>query len=294
MSRFTLRGVGTALVTPFQPDMSVDHGALRALVAAQVAAGIDFLVACGTTGEAAAMNEDEQAAVIETVVAAAGGRIPVVAGAGGPDTRGVLNRARRFAALGVEAILSVTPYYNKPTAAGLLAHYQYIADGCEKPLILYNVPGRTGCNLEPESTADLARHPNIVAIKDANATIEHHVRLAAAVPDDFVVFSGDDAATLPVMALGGVGVISVASNLFPGRMVELARACASGNWETARKLNRLLSPAFGALFIESNPIPVKAAMAARGDLAEVYRLPMTPISPANRETLLAALRAAGV
>lgn len=280
-----LRGCGTAIVTPFRRDETIDEAALKRLIEYQIEGGVDFLVACGTTGESVTMTEDEQARVVQLTIETVKGRIPVVAGAGGYNTREVIEKIERYATLGADAILSVTPYYNKPTQEGLFQHYRAIAESSALPIILYNVPGRTGCNLEPALVARLAEFETIVGIKEASGNISQIGEIASLVDDSFLIFAGDDSVVLPVAALGGVGVISVASNLLPRDVSRLTHACVDGRLEEARALYRQLTPIFKAMFIESNPGPVKAALAMIGLIEEVYRLPMVPLSPANRAAL---------
>lgn len=280
-----LRGCGTAIVTPFRRDETIDEAALKRLIEYQLEGGVDFLVACGTTGESVTMTEDEQARVVQLTIETVKGRIPVVAGAGGYNTREVIEKIERYATLGADAILSVTPYYNKPTQEGLFQHYRAIAESSALPIILYNVPGRTGCNLEPALVARLAEFETIVGIKEASGNISQIGEIASLVDDSFLIFAGDDSVVLPVAALGGVGVISVASNLLPRDVSRLTHASVDGRLEEARALYRQLTPIFKAMFIESNPGPVKAALAMIGLIEEVYRLPMVPLSPANRAAL---------
>lgn len=280
-----LRGCGTAIVTPFRRDETIDEAALKRLIEYQIEGGVDFLVACGTTGESVTMTEDEQARVVQLTIETVKGRIPVVAGAGGYNTRAVIEKIERYATLGADAILSVTPYYNKPTQEGLFQHYRAIAESSALPIILYNVPGRTGCNLEPALVARLAEFETIIGIKEASGNISQIGEIASLVDDSFLIFAGDDSVVLPVAALGGVGVISVASNLLPRDVSRLTHACVDGRLEEARALYRQLTPIFKAMFIESNPGPVKAALAMIGLIEEVYRLPMVPLSPANRAAL---------
>jgi 4-hydroxy-tetrahydrodipicolinate synthase len=289
-----LRGCGTAIVTPFARDERIDESALRRLVEFQIEGGVDFIVACGTTGESVTMTAEENACVVEIAIDAAAGRAPVVAGAGGYNTREVIERIERFAELGADAILSVTPYYNKPTQEGLYQHYRAINEASALPVILYNVPGRTGCNMEPSTVARLAELERISAIKEASGNITQIAEIASLVDDSFGIFAGDDTVVLPVAALGGVGVISVASNLLPDRVSALTHACIEGRFDEARRLNAALAPVFKALFIESNPIPVKAALAMTGMCEEVYRLPLVPMSEANRARLRDVLVEAGV
>jgi 4-hydroxy-tetrahydrodipicolinate synthase len=295
MSDFNeLRGCGTAIVTPFQHDETIDEAAFRRLVNFQIEGGVDFIVACGTTGESVTMSDDEQARVVELTLEASAGRIATVAGAGGYNTREVIEKIQRYESLGADAILSVTPYYNKPTQEGLYQHYRAIAAETGLPIILYSVQGRTGVNLEPATVARLAEIENIVAIKEASGNISQIAEIASLVDESFKIFAGDDSVMLPAAALGAVGVISVASNLLPKPVSDLCRACLDERYEDARELNRRLTPIFKTMFIESNPIPVKAALAMIGMIEEVYRLPMTPISAVNRARLEAVLFDAGV
>src|SRR2546425_4884158 len=289
-----IKGCGTALVTPFRRDGSLDVPALRRLVQFQLREGIDFLVPCGTTGEAPTLEHDEYLDVIRVVVEEARGKAPVVAGAGGNNTRKVVDLVREIRPIGVQAILSVAPYYNKPPQEGLYQHFKTIADSTDLPVILYNVPGRTSSNIEPATVARLAKIPNIVGIKEASGSITQQMELVAAVSPDFKVLSGDDAFTFPLMALGGVGVISVVSNEVPGRVTRLAHLMLEGKIEEARKLQFELLPLFQANFIETNPIPVKAALAMMGMIEEVYRLPMCPMKAENRAKLEKAMQAAGL
>ena len=289
-----LKGCGTAMVTPFRRDESIDEAAFRRFVEFQITGGVDFLVACGTTGESVTMSETEQARVVELSLQFAAGRVPIVAGAGGYNTREVIEKVHRYEKLGVDAILSVTPYYNKPTQEGLFQHYRAIAAATKLPIILYSVQGRAGVNLEPATVARLAEIENIIGIKEASGNISQIAEIASLVSDDFKIFAGDDSVVLPVAALGGVGVISVASNLLPRLVSDLCRASVENRLDEARRLNRQLTPIFKVMFIESNPIPVKAALAMAGMIEEVYRLPMTPISQPNRVKLEQVLAESGV
>lgn len=290
-----LRGCGTALVTPFTSDGSVDERALRSLVQWQVESGIDFLVPCGTTGETPTLTHDEWLRVIRITVEVAGGRVPIVAGATSNCTRDAVEKARAVAAIpGVDAILTASPYYNKPTQEGQYLHFRAIAEAVDKPLVLYNVPGRTGANLEPGTLVRLAEIPNIVAVKEASGSISQIADVFNAVPGDFLVFSGDDAITLPVISLGGAGVISVASNEIPAEMGALTRAALANKWETARRLHRKYLPLMEGNFIESNPIPVKAVLAMMGRIEENYRLPLCGMKPENRATLEKIAASVGV
>jgi len=281
-----LRGCGTALVTPFQSDGSVDEAALRSLVAWQVESKIDFLVPCGTTGETPTLTKDEWLRVVEITIEVAAGRVPIVAGATSNSTAEAVEKARTIAAIkGVDAILTASPYYNKPTQEGQYQHFKAIAEAVDKPLVLYNVPGRTGANIEPGTASRLAEIGNIVAIKEASGNISQMADLLNAVPESFLVFSGDDAVTLPLIALGGVGIISVVSNQIPREMAEMTRAALANDWTTARKLHRKYLPLMQANFIESNPMPVKAVLAMMGKIGENYRLPMVRVKAETRAKL---------
>ena len=280
-----LRGCGTAIVTPFNQDESIDELGLKRLVEFQITGGVDFLVACGTTGESVTMSEDEQARVVELCVQTAKGRVPVVAGAGGYNTREIIERIHCFTDLGADAILSVVPYYNKPTQEGMYQHFRAIAENTELPIILYNIPGRCVVNMETPTTVRIAQLPNIIGTKEASGNISQIGEVIAATDESFLVFAGDDSVALPTIALGGAGVISVASNLLPREVSNLSHACLAGDWDKARKLHRALTPVFKTMFIESNPAPVKAAMAAAGLIGETLRLPMVPISDASRAKL---------
>lgn len=281
-----LRGCGTALVTPFRADGSIDETALRALVAWQVESGIDFLVPCGTTGETPTLSHDEWLQVIDITIEVVAGRVPIVAGATSNSTRDAVEKAKEVAARpGVNAILTASPYYNKPTQEGQYRHFRAIAEAVDKPIILYNVPGRTGANLEPATVGRLLEVPNIAGVKEASGNIAQIAEICSLVPETFSVLSGDDAATLPVIALGGVGLISVASNEIPREMAELTRAALSNDWPTARGLNRKYLALMQANFIESSPLPVKAVLAMMGRLEEIYRLPLLPMRRDTRSKL---------
>jgi len=281
-----LRGCGTALVTPFQSDGSLDKPALRALVEWQVASKIDFLVPCGTTGETPTLAPDEIRQVIETTIEVAGGKVPILAGATSNSTREAVEKAKAVAKIkGVDAILTASPYYNKPTQEGQYQHFAAIAQAVDKPLVLYNVPGRTGANIEPVTLARLAEIKNIIAVKEASGNMSQIADVCNAVPEGFLVFSGDDAVTLPVIALGGVGIISVASNEIPKEMAEMTRAALANDWATARKLHRKYLALMQANFIESNPLPVKAVLAMMGRIGEHYRLPLVPMKKDTRAKL---------
>jgi 4-hydroxy-tetrahydrodipicolinate synthase len=274
------------MATPFQSDGSVDEAALRSLVAWQVESKIDFLVPCGTTGETPTLTKDEWLRVVEITIEVAAGRVPIVAGATSNSTAEAVEKARTIAAIkGVDAILTASPYYNKPTQEGQYQHFKAIAEAVDKPLVLYNVPGRTGANIEPGTASRLAEIGNIVAIKEASGNISQMADLLNAVPESFLVFSGDDAVTLPLIALGGVGIISVVSNQIPREMAEMTRAALANDWTTARKLHRKYLPLMQANFIESNPMPVKAVLAMMGRIGENYRLPMVRVKAETRAKL---------
>lgn len=291
-----LRGCGTALVTPFRQDGSLDDTALRNLVAWQIESGIDFLLPCGTTGETPTLTRDEWLFVIDTTIEIAAGRVPIIAGATSNSTHDAVEKAKEIAARpGVNAILTATPYYNKPTQEGQYRHFKAIAEAVgDKPVILYNVPGRTGANLEPQTLARLAEIPNIVGVKEASGNLTQVAEAIHSVPETFLVFSGDDAVTLPVIALGGVGVISVAANEIPQEMAALTRAALSNDWTTARGLNRKYLPLMQANFIESSPLPVKAVLAMMGKIEEVYRLPLVPMRRDTRSRLQKIATEAGL
>ena len=282
-------GTGTALVTPFRRDGSLDEPTLRALLKRQIAAGIDFLVPCGTTGESPTLTHEEHLRVVEITVEEAKGRVPVLAGAGGYNTAEVIALARELAAIGADGILSVTPYYNKPTQEGLFQHFKAIAESVVLPIILYSVQGRTGVNIEPATVKRLAAIENIAGIKEASGNISQMAAILNAVPDDFIVLSGDDAITLPLIALGGRGVISVVSNEIPGEMAQLTRLALGGDFPAARAIHRRVHPLMEVNFVESNPIPVKAAMAQMGLLEAVWRLPLVAPKAENAARIRAVL-----
>jgi 4-hydroxy-tetrahydrodipicolinate synthase len=281
-------GTGTALVTPFRRDGSLDEPTLRALIKRQIDAGIDFLVPCGTTGESPTLTHEEHLRVVEIAVELAKGRVPVLAGAGGYNTAEVIALARELAEIGADGILSVTPYYNKPTQEGLFQHYKAIAEAITLPIVVYSVQGRTGVNVEPATVRRLSAIENIVGIKEASGNISQMAAILNAVPDGFHVLSGDDAITLPLIALGGRGVISVVSNEIPGEMTRITRFALEGDFAAAREIHRRVHPLMEVNFVESNPIPVKAAMAQMGLLEAVWRLPL--VAPkAESETRIRAV-----
>ena len=281
-----LRGCGTAIVTPFLSDGSVDEKSLRAFLAWQVESKIDFLVPCGTTGETPTLTRDEWLRVIEITIEVVAGRVPIVAGATSNCTAEAVERAKTVAAIpGVDAILTASPYYNKPTQEGQYQHFKAIAEAVDKPLVLYNVPGRTAANIEPATLGRLAQIPNIIAVKEASGNLSQIADVFNAVPESFLVFSGDDAVTLPVISLGGVGIISVASNEIPKEMAEMTRTALSGDYATARKILRKFLPLMQANFLESNPMPVKCVLSMMGRVEENYRLPMLRVKPETRTKL---------
>lgn len=282
-------GCGTALVTPFGSDGSVDQAGVRRLARRQIDAGVHFLVPCGTTGESPTLSEDERVRIVELVVQEAAGAVPVLAGAGGYDTREVVHVARRMQQAGANGLLSVTPYYNKPTPEGLYQHYRAIAEAVPLPIIVYNVPGRTGVNVDPATLVRLSGIPGIAGVKEASGNMGQICEVCRAVPPDFVVLSGDDSLTLPVMSVGGHGIISVASNGLPAEMARMVEHAEAGDYAAARKLHATLMPFMSVNFVEANPIPIKAAMAMLGLLEERYRLPMVPPQPASREKIATVL-----
>lgn len=274
-------GCGTALVTPFRKDLSLDEEALRRLVERQIERGIDFLVPCGTTGESPTLTREEHLRVVRITVETAKSRVPVLAGAGGYNTAEVIHLASEIEAIGADGLLSVTPYYNRPTQEGLYQHYKAIAEAVRLPLVVYSVQGRTGVNVEPATLARLAEIPNIFGVKEASGNIGQMAAVIQQVPERFAVLSGDDAVTIPLIALGGKGIISVVSNEIPGEMTELAEAALSGHLAKAREIQRKYFPLMEVNFVESNPGPVKAAMAMMGLLEPVWRLPLVSPSTAS-------------
>jgi 4-hydroxy-tetrahydrodipicolinate synthase len=283
-------GCGTALVTPFDSTGNVDERAVRRLARRQIEAGVHFLVPCGTTGESPTLTEDERVRIVELVVDEAAGKVPVLAGAGGYDTREVIHVGRRMKSVGADGLLSVTPYYNKPTAEGLYQHYRAIAESVELPIIVYNVPGRTGVNVDPATLVRLSTIAGIIGVKEASGNMGQICEVCRSVPSEFVVLSGDDSLTLPVMSVGGHGIISVASNGMPSEMARMVELAESGDFAGARRMHQSLMPFMTVNFIEANPIPIKAAMAMMGLLEERYRLPMVPPQPASRERIAAVLK----
>ncbi len=292
--RTPFTGVGTAIVTPFTKTLALDEDGVRRLARRQIEQGVHFLVPCGTTGESPTLSEDERTRIVQICVEEARGKVPVLAGAGGYDTREVIHAARQMERAGADGLLSVTPYYNKPTPDGLIQHYKAIADSTPLPIVVYNVPGRTGCNVDPATLVKLAAIPNIVGVKEASGNIQQMCEICRSVPSDFIVLSGDDAITLPLMSVGGRGVISVASNEAPREMSQMVEAAERGDFASARKLHAALLPLMLVNFVESNPIPVKAAMAAMGLLDEVFRLPMVPPRAESRAKIVAVLNDMGL
>ena len=288
--RISFTGVGTALITPFRKDGSIDESAVRRLARRQVDAGVHFVSPCGTTGEAPTLSDREKLRVCQLVVEEVAGRVPVLAGAGGYNTREVIELIHELAGIGVDGILSVTPYYNKPTQEGLYQHYKAIAESTNLPIVLYNVPGRTGVNLEVQTVVRLSAIPNIVGVKEASGNLVQMSEIVAAVPGDFLLLSGDDPIAVAVMAIGGKGLISVASNAAPSEVVQMIELAEKGDFAGARRLHRWLLPFLQVNFIEANPIPVKAAMAAMGLIEEAYRLPLVSPSASSRDKIVKVLQ----
>jgi 4-hydroxy-tetrahydrodipicolinate synthase len=287
-------GCGTALVTPFRQDESLDEPVLRLLIRRQIEARINFLVPCGTTGESPTLEHEEYLRVIEIAVEEAAGKVPVLAGAGGYSTKKVAALAKELEALGVNGVLSVTPYYNKPTQEGLYQHYKAISESTSLPIVVYSVQSRTGVNVEPATLARLAELKNIVGVKEASGNITQMSRIVSMLPESFQILSGDDALTLPLIALGGCGIISVVSNQIPREMAKLAKAAIDGDAKTARRLQRKYQELMDVNFIESNPIPVKYGMSVMGLLEPVWRLPLTPPAAASKQKIEAVLAKAGL
>ncbi len=284
-----LKGCGTAMVTPFDDRGGLDTKALAAFVEWQIREGIHFLVPCGTTGESVTLSHQEYLEVVRITVETAAGRVPVISGAGGNNTAKVIELIKELEKLNVDGILSVSPYYNKPTQEGVFQHFRAIAGSTSLPLIVYNVPGRTGSNILPETLVRLAEIPRILGVKEASGDISQIGEICTRTPERFRLLSGDDSLTLPVIALGGHGIISVASNEAPAMMSRFAAACLDGRWEEARTQNKRLYPLMKVNFVETSPIPVKAALAMMGRIKEVYRLPLVKISDGARSRLSAVL-----
>lgn len=293
MTQTTLAGCGTALVTPFTTDGEVDERALRKLVDWQIAEGIHFLVPCGSTGEAATLAAEEQRRVVEIVADEARGRVPIVAGAGSNDTRKAIENSKAMRAAGATHLLHVSPMYSKPPQRGIIAHFRAVADAADLPVVLYNVPGRTASNMDARTTLALAEHPRIVAVKEASGNLAQVDEILRGRPAGFQVFSGDDSLTLAMMAAGAEGVISVVSNAIPGSMARLTELCRDGDAEGARELHTKLGAWMSVAFIESNPIPVKAALAMMGRIHNVLRLPLVPLAEKHADAVRAALVTAG-
>lgn len=289
-------GCATALVTPFKSDGAIDEERLRALVERQIDGGVRVLVPCGTTGESATMTEDEDARVIGLTIEVASGRAKVIAGAGSNSTASAIEYSKRFRDLGADAVLQVAPWYNKPTQEGLYAHFRAIAEAVpDLPIMLYNVPGRTSSNIAAETTLRLARDcENIVAVKEASGNLSQIMEILRARPDGFAVMSGDDAVTLPLIALGAEGIVSVASNEIPDLMSQMTNLALAGKWEEARALHYRLLPLMEINFIESSPGPVKAAMAMMGLLEENFRLPLVPVTEKSRGRVREVLNELGL
>jgi 4-hydroxy-tetrahydrodipicolinate synthase len=287
--RTPFTGVGTALVTPFTRSGDVDEKGVRRLGRRQIDAGIHFLVPNGTTGENPTLTLQERIRIVEILVDEANGRVPILAGAGGYNTREVVHLAEEMQKAGASGLLSVTPYYNKPTPDGLVQHFRAIADSTPLPIVVYNVPSRTGVNIDVNTLVRLAAIPTVIGVKEASGNLSQICEICKAAPSDFIVLSGDDALTLPVMAVGGRGVVSVVSNEIPREMAQMTEAAEANDFAAARVIHTRIMPLMQINFVESNPVPVKAAMAAMGLLEEVYRLPVTSPRPESREKILAVL-----
>jgi len=280
------RGTAVALVTPFNEDGSIDEESLRNLVEFHIVQGTRVIIPCGTTGESATLSHTEHHQVMDIVMDCAGGRIPVIVGAGSNSTREAISLTQHAKAIGAKGVLSIAPYYNKPTQDGFYQHFRAIAEAVDIPIIMYNVPGRTGSNMNAETTLRIAEQvPNIVGIKEASGNLAQIMEILRNRPENFAVYSGDDALTLAILALGGDGVISVVANEAPRMMGQMVNACLEGDFNSARHLHYKLLPLMNINFIESNPIPVKAALAMMGIIKETYRLPLTPMSESNKSKL---------
>jgi len=293
MSTKPLRGCGTALVTPFNTDGSIDEKALRSLVDWQIEQGIHFLVPCGSTGEAATMTLDDHKRVVQITVEQVKGRVPVVAGAASNDTAKAVALSKAMKELGATHLLHASPMYNKPPQRGIVAHFKAIASATDLPIVVYNVPGRTGSNIEAKTTIELAGVKNIHAVKEASGNLTQISDVIRGRPKGFVVLSGDDELTLPIMALGGEGLVSVVSNAIPGPMAKLCDLMEEGDFVAARELHMKVLPFMRAAFIESNPLPIKASMAMMGKMKNVLRLPLVTMDEKHNDTIKAALKAAG-
>jgi 4-hydroxy-tetrahydrodipicolinate synthase len=281
-----LEGCGTAIVTPFRADGAIDEAALRELVEWQIASGINLLVACGTTGETPTLDEQEWLRVIEVVVEAAAGRVPVLAGCTHNSTREAVEKTKRACGVrGLSALLSANPYYNKPTQEGQFQHFRAIAEASSLPVVLYNIPGRSAVNLEPATVARLAEIDNIVGVKESSGNLQQITEIITSVPADFKVMAGDDNLALAILGVGGAGLVSVASNLIPAEMSAMVGAALAGDWDKAREMNRKYYRLMLANFWEPSPIPVKYLLARMGRIEENYRLPMTPATDETRQRL---------
>lgn len=289
-----LHGVITALITPFNQDGSIDFGAIKNLIDKQIEDGVNALLPMGTTGESPTLSIKEHLSIIETTINQAGGKVPVIAGTGSNSTSEAIELTKEAAKLGANYTLQVAPYYNKPNQNGFYCHFTKIAEEGELPVILYNIPGRSGKNIEVDTTLKLAAHQNIVGIKEASGSITQVMEIIKSMPEDFLLFSGDDNLTLPMIACGAKGVISVASNIALKQIKEFVDAALSGNFEVAKNLHYKLYPLFNAMFIDTNPIPVKTALAMMGEIEEVFRLPLTPMENNLKEKLEATLKVSGI
>jgi len=292
--RTPFTGAGTALITPFTRTGELDEAAVRRLVRRQVDAGIHFVSPCGTTGENPTLSAAERVRVVEIVVSEVGGQVPVLAGAGGYDTKEVIHLMRELEKAGATGFLSVTPYYNKPTQEGLYQHYRVLAESTALPIVVYNVPGRTGVNVDVATLLRLSEFSNIIGVKEASGNMQQMCEICRALPEEFLVLCGDDALTLPLLAVGGHGVISVISNEMPTEIAKLVEAAERNDFAAARAIHRRVMPLMLANFVEANPVPVKAAMAAMGLIEEAYRLPMVAPKPESREKLLRVLKELGL
>ncbi len=292
LSRF--RGTGVAMVTPFKADGSIDEAALQGHVETLIEGGVEVLVPCGTTGESATMSADEQRTVIALTVKASSGQVRVMAGAGGNKTDDVATRARAAQDAGADAILSVSPYYNKPSQRGLIAHFESIARAVQLPIFVYNVPGRTSSNILPDTLLSMAEIENVVGVKEASGDLEQIMTIISRRPNDFLVLSGDDSLTLPILAAGGDGVVSVVGNEAPKLMSDMVRAALAGDFPQARELHYKLLPLMQANFVETNPVPVKTALEMMGRMPAHFRLPLVSLADESVAPLKAALNAAGL
>ncbi len=294
MKKCIFEGCATAIVTPMHSDGSVNEQGFKDLVEQQIKGGIDALVVCGTTGESAVLNHEEHLKVIELAVQQNAGRVPIIAGTGSNDTAYAVELSKDALALGADALLMVTPYYNKTSQAGLVAHYNYIADRVDAPIIVYNVPSRTGVNIKPETYLELSKHKNIVAAKEANGDISSVLKTISLCGDNLAIYSGNDDQTVPMMALGAKGVISVISNILPTEFHNLTAACLDGDFKKATEMSAQYSDLMDYMFIDVNPIPVKEAMNLMGMNMGECRLPLVGLSDKNRETLKAELAKHGL